>query len=508
MTDTIFDLCRNAGRAEYNTPGALYMPELETSFLIRCLRRTRYDEGKGRLRRHLIIISPPDTVKSSITAEFLKKYCGAVSRIGRTEADMGKPTYLELQGGSTWEALRGGYAEGVFTHPQLHDVDFLYASEFFAFFGHTPNEMMNKIDHMNVALEEGVVTFNQKTAKGAPMKARQEFAGWCATNGINFDIDECTYEYECNAMAVFCTRPFTDKQEKAVDHSGFLGRNSVVRWDPDDLEIYEYYNEQFGDPDPEIIERIRTFNDYAWKSTVDHVPAPPRDMVDSLVRQVNERYRRIGLRTGRAFYSVRPKRDRQNITQLLTAFCFARHLEKSLATDASGHIDELRYSIEDAQSVRRHYEAIVEMIEKRAELQGSDDPVMDDAMRCLVDFVAARGAKVEVHCTENYEVVGTEKYTLFKQPDFVDALKAAGNSRQAAYRRIAKLREGGHISLVENDGRVMVFRVADHVIEDAGFYTRLEIEEGLHTDMELLHSLEEHMNEDGVVPLGHRIAGA
>jgi hypothetical protein len=483
----VMALARRVGESEYKTPGRIFMPELEAIFLLRCTRRSVYDGGGGgRLRRHGLVVAMPDATKSTIASTLLTKLCGAVPYELRHEGgNAGRPTFVELQGGVTYEFLRGGYQDGTFVPPKLHDVDFLYASEFFSFFGHSPREMLTKADQFNVALEEGRLVVGHKAAFGATVKEVVRFKQESVDKGFHFDTETRTISYNCGASFIGCTRPFTPTQWQALDSCGFLGRCAITQWDPNDKEAFDYYGNQFGIPDAGGAAALRAFNDFAWNAKFHRVEPPPLDMVDRCVRLLNEDYLRIGRRTGRSFIATRPIRDRQNITQLIVVSAILRHLTALYERDPSAQavIPNLTYERSDEKFVLAHYDYTLKSIERRAESSGPSDPALEESIGLLTDFVRALGAdkkrdppfrdareEANYHDEESQDRYPPQRFERFLSSEFTAFLKKKLDIVQtSANRRIRRLRDTGYISEIGSKGRNIIYQVASHIVDEAGF---------------------------------------
>lgn len=456
MTATnIIELARQAGLSNYKTPGSIWFPELEIAHILACLKRITYDGNQySRVRRHLLILGPKGSCKSSISKHFLYDMSGVVNYSDVDPGYRTNPTVVRLDGGGvTWEKVRGGSVEGAMVMPSLHDCSYLYSSELFSFLG--DDKKGGKMEVLNAALEEGDVEVNQLQANSVPEKKKAEFAEECAAAGITYNMAKGCFRYRANASMVACTRYLTHKQEELLDGSGFLSRFHVSEWRPGEQEENEYHYDRTGPCDKDAEEAIRAFNKFAWSCRFGEVTEPPADLRRNVMKYYMERYESVSRATGVRISELINERDGNDVSQLLTAFAAMRIIHKHMLTGDTT-ISAIEYTPEDAEAVKTFRTYHLGMMEERAMREAKEDGIRDRAANVYYNFLRSLN-----HLGEAYEEFKTAELAKYYQ-------ETEKVSKPTAYNRIAKLRDAGLLDILGHN----VSKATDSGLAGAGLPTQ------------------------------------
>lgn len=456
-------LAREIGMRANMMPGFIIMPEMEASHLLRCTLRSVYDDKKKvGLRRHVICISPKDTTKTTVVMDFLTKMSGCTSYAG-SDADRrlttGSPkTYSTLSARTTWESMCGGYHEGSFYMPMAHDLDWMVATELFAWLGHTDNMMKSKMDQLNVALQEGRLENNLVKAKSASKKELQRFAEECVGTTVSFDVTNMMMFYDASFTFIGCTRPFTDSQYKVLNDSGFLGRCVLAEWDPSDDELFTYSIDPFGPEQAELEARLSEYNAMALRCTFGKVQYPPdRKRMLAIVGHIAFSIKQIAEKTGLKYDDLRQGRVWQQVAQLVTAHAISREVKRMYdAGVTSPHIPEIPYAPEDYEfAFQTWMKNRMSHITRRA-MKISDSKTSFE--QCNVDVM---NTSVSQWIDEQSEPFNPQDVdVLITSKKLVDCIMATmGVKQSSAYRRIHKLIEIGYIREDSHHGHESVYSV-------------------------------------------------
>jgi hypothetical protein len=458
---TILEMMEKYGLRVNRMPGRVWFPELEIVHILRCTRRMRYDDNRrARLRRHIMLYGPKDTSKSSISEAFLTDLIGGVDYLHDGRGDGSRPTYLDV-GGITWERLRGGAQDGKPIMPMIHDVDYLYASEFFDFVGHHPIMQRERMQHLNKAGEEGkqnvalvkmfgmededIAAFEEACEKTRTRDGRQ---------AVRFNRDHMSLSYDVYAAFIFCSHPFNQKEENIFADSGFTSRMGRVIVQPSDDELLTLKESPHGEPWPEMEKEIQDFNLYAWNAEYRHINFPPRDYIEELTRHYVRTFRAVREDTGLDVDSICEGRETTDAYQLLTAIAIIRHLHEARERgEPKAVIERIDYQREDVERAKRFRAYKLATIERTALKKVREDKEREVSVKSLAKFVQAR------------KTAG-ERYDRFANKDLVEfIMDVSGVSSQAAYKQASKLHENGYIRQPEGAG------VREREMTDAGYRT-------------------------------------
>ncbi len=468
------------GRSAWRTPGSIYLPELEIQYLLLCTRKSRYDDNRFlRTRRHVMIIGPFDSAKTTIAQTFIERFTRA-QEYGFDEG--GRPTMVQFTAGSTWEKQRGGISSDgrSILQPTLHRADYGFGSEMMTFLGSTPNAIAKRIEVCNPALEEANMVLDQLMGGSVSAKRWNEFMEWTQTEqgqGVQCNPELKKISYQCWTWFVFCTRELTPEQDQSMRTPGFKSRFVLAEWAPDNEEHYAYKLDQFGEPDKAAEEWLIKFNEFAWNSEYKFINSPPKQLLEKATQQILHALRAICIETGASFKDIFHGRLYSDVAQTFTAVALARQLWNQMSFGAKkAIIDGLDYHADDVERVVMLKQNYIANFRKEARRTAKKNPHLEAGNKALHQYLE--------FLLEGFEDRGDEakaKVESFRQKPFVDFIVDRQKvSRPTAYNYIHALLEAGFIDESDKTTMNSVWLICNEMVLEAhGFKPSWALDEEL-----------------------------
>lgn len=346
------------GRVEYNTGGAIWYPEMELMHVLASLNRTHFDDNpQARLRRHVLLIGPSGTGKTSAMRKFIEQYCTSHHLLGGANGDGSHPIHINLGEGTSWQRARGSIGmNGEVGLPFLMQANYYLAGELTDWLGHDQREMKDKVKAVNKAMEEGWTEVALVKGLSITGKALDRAEENCEKHGINFDRENKAFAYDVPGAFCSATYPLHESDPELwryLEASGFLGRQSIAEWNPSDQALRAAYNQGFGN-DAERGEELTRFNAKIWSTKFEEVPYPPKKMLQRLIDVYDNAYTEIEEDMGRDPKELRSMRDWNDCAQVLAAYAAIRLVDDA---DDGGitapTIETLNYKESDVMKAKR-----------------------------------------------------------------------------------------------------------------------------------------------------------
>lgn len=445
-----FDLARELGMKKNWTPGSIWLPELEVSYILTALRRRVCDDNERvRLRRHILVFAEKEVRKSSTVEDFIEKmtpmkpYHSATHGNGNDD-----PCYRYAGSGITLEKTRGGVSDGNFVQPWMHRVNWIVATELASFLGRD-NEMVRKVDTMNGYLEEGLVDVGQMGFGQITGKRLEAVLDWCENNNVTFDSEDKSMTYNCVSTFIGCSVPYEDDVMLKLDKTGFLSRFSVCHWRASrgEMEEYEDFIESTVFNGPQDTHRLEAellkFNTYASKCRFKRVNAPVGEIPGAAYRWLKSEIRRIAKQYGLNPKEISNGRELAKVFQLLIAIGAERTIRnRMMAGIPAGEIPGITYIEEDIDMVKHFLERYVTEIEYYHAARAREAKVPRRTIAMVHDYI---------HNHLGYDSDVDLQDVTFQRKEFIDYLQYEHHLPQSsAYRITAEAVNEGLLSPVNS----------------------------------------------------------
>lgn len=454
MRMSLVEETTEAMSSRYTMPGRAYGPPMQIAHLLKCLKRTGYDDNPGiRLRQHVLLFGPKGFSKSSSSRYFLTTLAGCVdplTRDGRAALAKGDhPRFAAWKNGAGMERLRGTTdAIGIPVDPLLQKIDWLYSPELMSTLGHAPQTRGDRMDMLNGWLEEGDVLVFLTKMTNMPIEERREVARQLRAQNkpYYYDAEDCSISYDAHFSFLGCTRFLDAKLMAELLASGYWERHVISELAPSRSQMEAYANNKFGPSLPaERIDAIRQRNLDLWRTKFVEVNMPPAALVTKTITHYNGMLRVVCESLGADFTKEVNGRDDLDVIHLITAAAVDR-LSMSRQPGDVSPVASLEYTDGDAKQavewlkpklMHIHNRLAAVATAEKAEAAGASE----SAIRTYVD---AQGPEVFTH------------------RQFIETLIGAGVARSTAYRHFQKLL---HTAAIANAEEPNTYRLDKGTVE-------------------------------------------
>lgn len=439
-------MAERCGHVDGGRIGEIIMRHLQVMYILAAGGHPNFTKGPAdvRLRQHVAIVGPAGLRKSYFSKRFLTEATGGKS-IMRHEPTPHAPSYLTVDGGITFERLRGSCtSSGKIIMPLFREADFLYFPELDAYLGGKGPGRDEKIGKLKEILESGLGSAAiLKMHEWDDEKAKEFEEKVAGMTGFWYNRALKAFEYQVDAPAIACTTHEDLMKTATTEDAAFITRFDPVRMELTNAEMIHAIRNLptfrvSWDP-------LKAINLDIWNSPVRNVPYPPDAMMQRVYDYCLDLFEKAAQEADVSIQSLANSRHVGDMARYMAASAIARVFERRWrdgipsGKTLGSPIETITYSEADFEFAKQCFGLRVPFLNAEVAEALSKDPDvkknsggMTAAKTLLKDYVAHLATAEGVEWPEQIE-----KF------DFVQFCCKGGLAEKTVQNYLSMLRKAG-----------------------------------------------------------------